>query len=169
MKHETWKPIVGCPGYEVSSIGRIKSYRRTKSGRIVKTCVNKEKGYHLVTFQFDGKVFARTLGRVMLEAFVGPAPSQTHQAAHNNGIASDYRIDNLRWATPAENAADKKRHGTKLFGTATNCAKLTERDVVLIRRLSNVGLGAQRIALVFQVDTTTIARILTGKSWSHVK
>lgn len=144
------------------------SHRRTKSGRIVKTCVDRNRGYHLVNFQFDGKVFARTLGRVMLEAFVGPPPTPHHQAAHNNGKPSDYRIENLRWATPAENQADKKRHGTWIVGEKTASAKLTERDVVLIHRLSKVGLGAQRIAEVFLVRTSTIARILNGKSWGHI-
>jgi hypothetical protein len=53
---------------------------------------------------------------LVLEAFVGPRPAG-HEAAHGDGDKTNNALANLRWATPKENAADRYRHGTVLFGT----------------------------------------------------
>ena len=38
---EIWKPIEGYPGYEISNLGRIKSFRQNAKGKI--TYGNKDK------------------------------------------------------------------------------------------------------------------------------
>jgi hypothetical protein len=38
------------------------------------------------------------------------------QCCHTNGKASDNRLENLRWDTPANNVADRKKHGTYQWG-----------------------------------------------------
>ncbi len=50
--------------------------------------------------------------RLICELTYGPAPSVIHQAAHSCGRGDRGCVNptHLRWATPAENAADTRRH-----------------------------------------------------------
>jgi hypothetical protein len=47
---------------------------------------------------------------LVLLAFKGHPPTPQHQAAHADGCRQHNDIWNLRWATPQENAADRRRH-----------------------------------------------------------
>lgn len=52
--------------------------------------------------------------RAVCELVHGPAPSDTHMAAHSCGKGHEGCVNpkHLRWATPLENSADKVIHGT---------------------------------------------------------
>src|SRR5271157_4590362 len=58
----------------------------------------------------DGR--RRLVNRLVCKIYHGAPPSQRHQAAHNCGFSSCVNYRHLRWATPAENTADKILHGT---------------------------------------------------------
>ena len=80
--------------------------------------------------------------------------------------------------TRAENNADmvlKGRHGLKgkpgrgAKGQSHGSAKLTDHQVTEIRTMYNAGGVSQRqLAATFNVCQRSIARIVTGKGWSHV-
>ena len=78
------------------------------------------------------------VSRIVCERVYGLAPSPTHQAAHScgNGHLGCINHQHLRWATPKENCADKKLHGTERRGENTVHAKLTETDIPKIRKRS---------------------------------
>lgn len=102
--------------YAVSRSGRIRSLDWVDPiGRLFRgkelSPFTTAKGYRKIHLRVDGKVRVETISRLVLEAFVGPAPDG-HAAAHRNGKPGDDRLSNLRWATYAENEADKKAHGT---------------------------------------------------------
>ena len=106
-------------------------------------------------------------------AFHGPRPSPQHVACHNNGIRSDNRAINLRWATQKENIHDKYDHGTMGFGEKNPFAKLTADDVREIRRLcagGRYGGGANQrlIAAQYGVSQGCISAIVTRKVWAHL-
>lgn len=102
---EIWKPVVGHEGrYEVSNLGNLRFAHNLRAKR---THPNPS-GYMMCTL--EGKLV--TVHKCVLTAFVGPRPTPKHQAAHGNGISIDNRVENLRWATPLENSADKYVHGT---------------------------------------------------------
>jgi NUMOD4 motif-containing protein/HNH endonuclease len=125
-EHETWQPVVGYEGlYEVSDMGRVRSVDRMvwrdgaqyskphqvpKPGRIKSSHIQ-ELGYVGVMLWRDGKVSNLRVHRLVLEAFVGPAPEDM-ETLHGNGVRHDNRLVNLRWGTWAENYADRVRHGT---------------------------------------------------------
>lgn len=48
-------------------------------------------------------------------------------------------------------------------------AKITEDDVREMRRLHKLGFGAGKIAASFEMSRAMVGRIITGKSWAHVK
>ena len=63
--------------------------------------------------------------QLVLEAFVGPRPAR-HQAAHGDGNPLNNTLANLRWATPKENEADKRLHGTLPVGTKSAQGRKTQ-------------------------------------------
>jgi hypothetical protein len=58
---------------------------------------------------------------------------------------------------------------TDAVGSERRGAKLTEQDVVQIRKMSKDGTGARKIAASFGVCTTSIRNIKDGKTWAHVR
>jgi HNH endonuclease/NUMOD4 motif len=129
---EIWRPVAGHAGYEISSDGRVRSVDRVitsmRKGGPVQARLN---GRVLAVSTANSGYLIAMIGRarpyihsLVLEAFVGPRPPG-HQAAHGNGDRRDNRVGNLRWATRAENEADKANHGTRLTGARTSNGRKT--------------------------------------------
>lgn len=97
----------------------------------------------------------------------GPRPEGT-ECAHSCGTPLCVNPRHLRWATHAENQADRVTHGTVPRGEASGTARLTEADVRDIRaRLANGEVGA-RIAKSKGVSRHTVYGIAKGRLWAHV-
>lgn len=116
MSTELWRPILGVEGYEVSNQGNVRSL----SGRSVKAHKVSKYGHLQVSFYVDKKRIPRYVHRLVLEAFVGPCPDGL-QCCHNDGDATNNRLENLRWDTPSSNMYDKVRHGTHHNANRTHC------------------------------------------------
>lgn len=97
--NEIWKTITGCPGYEVSSFGRVKSLNYNKTGceQILKNRVCTS-GYFIVNIK--GK--SCFVHKLVAEAFIENKLNKKH-VDHINTIKTDNRVDNLRWVTQNEN------------------------------------------------------------------
>jgi hypothetical protein len=120
MSGERWLPIAGFEGvYEVSDLGRVRSFAKSSSGRIRKLSANSQ-GYVTVDLWRGNVQDTRRLHRIVLETFVGPAPEGT-EGCHGNGVRLDNRLSNLRWDTRIENMADIGRHGTHNNTAKTEC------------------------------------------------
>lgn len=184
-KYERWKSIDGYPEYKVSSLGRIKrviASKRYHVGYVLKPWLN-NKGYFIV--QLCGAIGHRRalVSRLVCEAFRGPAPSDKHEVAHNDGKPTNNRYRNLRWATRAENMADCIKHGTQINGsrhfTATNPEKiargdrhgrsvLTEIYVRAIRSAKRVKGSGVLLAAHYGVSPGVISMVRNRKIWKHV-
>ena len=119
-------------------------------------------GYGLV--EVDG--VGRPAHRRVLIATTGHDPSD-REAAHRCGTPSCLNPDHLYWATPAQNGADKRVHGTGK-GTRNGRSKLSEADVDEIRRRYAAGETQVALAAVFPVNQSTISQIVRGAKWVHV-
>lgn len=112
-----------------------------------------------------GKLKNRYMHRLVLEAFVGPCPSGM-EACHNDGNRANNALDNLRWDTRIANHADKAKHGTALKGEANKGGgKLTERDVLEIRRRLDTGEAGTVLSKEFGVSNTMISKIKHNELW----
>lgn len=176
---EVWKPVPGYGGhYEASSLGRIRSLERVVvkrhysgktmeqryAGRLLTPCAGDELGHMVVHIGVDGRRMNVAVHRMVLLAFVGkPLPGQ--EACHRNGVASDNRVDNLRWDTHAANNGDRVTHGTYDLGEDHAMAVLTEANVKAMRAS---GLSAAAAARKFGISKSQAWRILAGKAWKHV-
>jgi hypothetical protein len=167
--NEVWKPCPGHPGYEVSNLGRVRSYRIKKPGCVLSptshmlaTCYNL-KGYaHVILRNAFCKPSTKTVHRLVLEAFIGPRPIGM-EACHWNGNRRDCRLDNLRWDYPSSNAQDKKRHGTYLKGETVHNHKLTIDSVAFIRNSQATG---RHLAEQFNVRESTISAVRKKRLWA---
>lgn len=140
---EEWRPVVGFEGlYEVSNLGRLRGARRKGTdGRISRPC-----GYVRIRLYRDGVGYAVKVHRLVLEAFVGPCPSEM-EGCHNNGKPDDNRVTNLRW--------DTRGH-----------AKLTIAAVIEARNLNKAGASYNSLAKRYGVSSSTMRSAIVGKTWA---
>lgn len=123
---EEWRAVPGYEGaYEVSNLGAVRSLDRvTDRGRRWKgramTPSPMRNGYLIVTLWKDGKQKSPLVHRLVLAAFVGPAPDGC-ESLHANGARDDNRLANLSWGTHAQNQADQLAHGTHAHASRTQC------------------------------------------------
>jgi len=174
-----------CKGYCESHYRRFSKYGDPLSGRtrngapvdflrsVAKTdqCIDwpylvNEAGYGQV--RLDGKMM--NAHRAALIIHNGKPELEGAHAAHKPIKCHNRRCVNprhLRWATPSENMRDRALDGTqaRLHGTKHGAAKLTEADVVEIRRAKT---PQRKLALEYGVSLSTINGIILGKRWKHV-
>jgi len=171
VSREVWKDVVGYEGmYQVSNMGRIKSFCRDKNGRLLKPCLDKY-GYLKVILSRDSKRKTVKVHRLVLETFIGDAPSPEHEGNHKNGNRADNRIENLEWTTPSENC----KHAFRVLGRETIRgeahvnAVLMRQEVRRIRKLAAAGKHSQReLGKMFGVSQRTISYIVRRETWKHV-
>lgn len=103
---EIWKPI-GYEGYEVSNLGRVKSYKYDKiNGKIMKPYKN-TKGYLQIDLQLDGRKRENrvhlSVHRLVAIAFI-PNHDNLPQVNHKDEDKTNNCVDNLEWCTNDYNA-----------------------------------------------------------------
>lgn len=175
---EEWRPVEGHPGYEVSSLGRVKSLDRNirgsrnpnmprrMRGKIL-TPILKDPGYYTVALpnHIPGKD-SRThrIHVLVCTAFHGPRPTLNHEVAHNDGTRTNNAEDNLCWKTHAENEQDKLIHGTHNRGQRHPLNILTTDQIIEIRNLIGA-VSQRRIAQLFGISQQHVSNIKNKKAW----
>jgi hypothetical protein len=105
---------------------------------------------------------------LVLTAFVGPRPPGMVARHFPDRDPSNNAIGNLQWGTPKENSADRDSHGTMIRGSRSASAKLSEADVVEMRRLVDGGMRLKAVADIFGVHASRLSHIFAGRAWNHV-
>lgn len=86
-------------------------------------------------------------------------------AAHRCGNPGCINPNHLRWATAAENAADRRKHGTENIGENSGRTTLTEADVRAIRAAPPF---YKPLMEKYGLSRDGISKIRGGKRWTHI-
>ena len=171
-----WRSIVRFDDYECNASGEIRRKRMygypDRPGVKLKAAIGPH-GYLLVSLRRDGRTHSILVHRIICETFHGICPDGKEEVAHNDGVRTNNNSSNLRWATRKENRRDMIAHGTYFQGQQHPLARLTEIDVLCIRRTvdkapSRYGLF-RRLAKLYSVSHYTIEDIVYGRSWKHLQ
>jgi hypothetical protein len=170
---ELWKSVADWPGFEISSLGRVKTLDRVIKvhhrsglesekiwrGKILKQApdIRNDKLVRMrVYLTGGGRQQLEPVHLLVLRAFVGPRPDGCY-GCHNDGNPANNALSNLRWDTPASNSADAKRHGTavpppRMVGDRHPSTKLGFDDVCEIRKLFESGAYTRKqLSIMFGV------------------
>ncbi|WP_343718780.1 NUMOD4 domain-containing protein [Achromobacter dolens] len=161
--NEQWRSSAAYPLYEVSNLGRVR-----RGGRVLRPQLTKKGYLRVCLYSPEGKRYV-TVHSLVLEAFICSRPIGMH-GCHNDGNRQNNKLANLRWASAADNCADKRIHGTNQAGERHAAHKLTEADVAEIRRAfaakSSKHWGASLFSKRLGVHRDTVERAARGKSWN---
>lgn len=181
MEKEIWKDIQGFEGsYQVSDKGRVRGLDRFIVRRDWVKCFvkgeefklhNNTAGYPYVGLRKNYKKKVITVHRLVALAFLENKENKS-TVNHIDGNKENNNVSNLEWATPSENIIHAHKTGLfpKGFSTGENSgvSKLKNEDVMEIRRLFESGVSRKELTQTFSVSDSTIAKIVTGKSWIHL-
>lgn len=109
-------------------------------------------------------VFAHKL---VAEAFHGKCPDNL-VTRHLDGNSINNFPCNLMFGTPKENSEDMVKHDTQAKGIECGNAKLSNSDVLEIRRLRQLGISQTALSKQFGVNQSNISSILSSKTWKHL-
>lgn len=152
---ETWKDIVGYEGlYQVSSCGRVKSFRKWKKAScpdeyILKQSLNNTGYYQVMLYTKDSrKKFL--VHRLVAEAFI-ENPKQLPYINHIDENRTNNSVENLEWCTARYN---------NTYGTGT-FRRMLSKGFPVEQRLVNGQLLATYV-------TSSIAQKITGISRKEI-
>lgn len=104
MENEIWKSIKGFEGYEVSSIGNVRSYRC----KVYESIILKQrlvKGYYSVNLykkENKNKLYTKKIHRLIAETFIENVDNKP-MVNHIDNNKTNNNILNLEWVTAREN------------------------------------------------------------------
>jgi len=164
---EAWRPVADFPAYEISSLGRLRRLRgrgRPRTRVLLSAYRHGPNGgYAQHALSDRGRQRRARLRDLVLEAFVGPPPSDQHRATHKDGNPANNRLSNLCWALPARTLWETWQHAAAVLGEARTGARLSTEQVEAIRFLVHCGFPKRKAARVMQCSPRHVRAIVVGR------
>lgn len=113
---------------------------------------------------------SKLVHRLSWEAFKGKIPLLMNVLHHCDEPAC-CNPEHLFLGSQKENVQDMCQKGRKVscVGSKNGMSKLSEFDVIEIRKLSSIGITNRSISEKYGLCESEISQILYGKKWGHVK
>lgn len=87
---------------------------------------------------------------------------------HKCDVRSCVNTEHLFLGSHAANGADMVAKGRSAKGSGHSQARLSESQVLEIRRLRASGARQKALATAFDCDPSTVSNIVTRKTWTHI-
>lgn len=184
---EVWKDIKGYEGiYQVSNMGKIRSLTRVVidkngiqkniKGKTLKLSTTTQ-GYKAVVFKKDGKNKNFRVHRLVAQAFIKNYESKPY-VNHIDGNKKNNKASNLEWCTNSENMKHAFAIGLKVpsnpnkngkrQGSLHSLSKLSDIEVMEIRRKYKDGASLSLLSEDFHVTKENVSSIVRGDTWKHL-
>lgn len=159
---EIWKDIENYPGYQVSNLGRIKSFKQDKNGIITNGNVS-FKGYLRKQLWNENGSKSFAVHRLVAQAFI-PNPDNLPQVNHKDENKQNNCVDNSEWCDNDYNI----HYGTAI---ARKAASLTNhpsssKPIYSIDKDGNKGyfVSVNEVERQLGLSHSNIVRTLKGRT-----
>jgi hypothetical protein len=175
------RDVVGYEGlYAVTEDGRVWSYPRKWISGYNSKCGHDGKFLSLATHSGGYLQVGITknvvhkhcfVHRLVATAFI-PNPDNKKEVNHKDGNKKNNHYSNLEWATRRENSDHAKK--LNLYkpqptrGSKHPDAKVTEDEVLEIRRLQAAGVKRRHILASYPLSKSSYHAIIRRESWTHI-
>ena len=162
---EIWKPITEWEGlYSISNLGRVR--REPTEAKIMSPFLSRG-GYRIVLLSRYARKHKYSVHRLVASHFLKSIPKPT--VHHIDGNKTNNIAPNLKYVTPHENSADAALKGLYSKGKDHHSVKLTEQQVLDIRRRYSTGKTSHNIlAREYRVHPSSIGYICQRRTWKHI-
>lgn len=151
--------------------GEYETGVRVSPCRQVRAEYSQRQGYLLVTTMINGRKTVTGAHRLVWAYFNGRIPKGL-TINHKNGVKDDNRPGNLELASYSE----QRMHALKVLkvrrhrpqGAKHPKTKLSENQVLEIRRLRADGMMLKHIATAFEMNPKAISAICCRRTWQHI-
>ena len=177
---EEWRPLPCEPSYDVSSFGRVRSWRlrggHSKGMRRKEPIILKPRklrtGYLGAAIVTSEGVKHLTIHAIVARAFIGERPTGL-VVNHKDLDKENNRPSNLEYITRTENedhayAAEHKQNSKETREHLSNTAygrRLTRFDVIKIREMRRFGAGLLQISQQFGIAKSYARAICGNRKW----
>ena len=178
---EVWKPIPGYEGYEVSSLGNVRSVDRVVS---ITSCNGKrfERNYRgkLIKPQLDGNgnYLHVSLGRrkianvhrLVAKAFL-PNPNNFPEVNHKDENKLNNHVGNLEWCDHSYNS----NYGSRRNSVKGEKNPMNQYKEEVVREIKEAYIpndkefGVSGLAKKYGMSQTHVCAIVKGRRWGWVK
>jgi len=121
-------------------------------------------GYGKLCFKNNN---AATAHRVSYLLFKGEIPAGMC-VCHTCDNPACVKPDHLWLGTTQENTADMVKKNRSLRGEKSTMAKVTEADVIAIRKLNSLNIAQNKISKMFNLTAGHINNIIKKRVWKHI-
>jgi hypothetical protein len=161
---EIWKVVPDYEKYEVSNLGRIRSWFKptpfylspTVTSQVSEVTGKTRYSWHVVTLSNSKGSHGFTVSTLVLLVFVGPKP-KGKIIRHLDSDSFNNNLDNLVYGTSQENSDDRAKARGYSY-------KVKKEDISKIRLRLEAGESCASIARELKVCSRTISRIKQNKA-----
>lgn len=156
------RPIPSFEDYYADTNGNILD---SIGARLTKT-INRKSGYLFVSiFNNYNETTIQHVHVLVCTAFHGPRPDEDYDVCHSDDSKLNNMPSNLLWKTHDDNMRDSGRTGRVPFGIDHWQCRLSEKQVIEIKRRLKLGHNPRDIAPDYGVSRLTISDIKRGATW----
>jgi len=166
-----WKDIKGYEDlYQICTDGRVATLHNKGRGLFLKGYITPH-GYKRVRLYKNKKARNVFVHRCVAEAFLGGGIGL--EVNHKDGNKLNNYVDNLEWVTRQGNCQHSYDAGLRkplIKGERNPHNKISGHQVRRIRLMKELSphMSQREISLLYDIGRSSVGRILSKKSWSHI-